>query len=288
MDLTRFDDVVRRALAEDLGDAGDLTTEACVPAEVRSRASIVARRPGTVAGLSLAESTFRIVDPATSFAAHVDDGTAVEAGTVLATVDGRSRALLTAERTALNLLGWLSGIATATAALVRQVEGTRARITDTRKTTPTLRALEKYAVRTGGGTNHRFGLHDAVLIKDNHLLAAGGLAAAVGAARRTVGHTVKVEVEVDTLGQLDELLDLDPGADIVLLDNMDPPQLCEAVRRVNGRMITEASGGITAATVRAVAESGVDVISVGWITQSAPALDVGLDFAPSTPGPGGG
>jgi nicotinate-nucleotide pyrophosphorylase (carboxylating) len=276
----RFDDLLRRALDEDLGAAGDLTSEACIAEGARSAASIVAREPGVVAGLPLAQRTFSIVDAATSFTAQVAEGSAVGAGTVLARLAGPSRGLLTAERTALNLVGRLSGIATATADLVRQVEGTGARITDTRKTTPTLRALERYAVRMGGGSNHRFGLHDAVLIKDNHIVAAGGLRPAVEAARARIGHTVKVEVEVDTLEQLDVLLSLDAPADVVLLDNMDLADLAEAVRRVNGRMITEASGGITPATVRAVAETGVDVISVGWITHSARALDVALDLDP--------
>ena len=278
MDPSRFDDLLRRALDEDLGAAGDLTTEACVSNTAISRASVVARAGGVIAGVSLAERLFWMVDPTTSFTRCVEDGADVAAGALLAQVAGRSRALLVAERTALNLMGRLSGIATATASLVREVDGTGALITDTRKTTPTLRALEKYAVRVGGGRNHRFGLHDAVLIKDNHIVAAGGLRAAVEATRAKVGHVVKVEVEVESLDQLDLLLSLDARVDIVLLDNMSLAELREAVRRVNDRMITEASGGITPATVRAVADTGVDVISSGWITQSAPALDVALDF----------
>ncbi|CAN5887966.1 carboxylating nicotinate-nucleotide diphosphorylase [soil metagenome] len=273
---TMFEDVIRRALDEDLGEAGDLTTEACIPADGRSRAELVARAAGVVAGVAVGEAVFRTVDETVRFEPKVSDGDAVEEGTVVAVVEGSSRSILMAERTALNLVGRMSGVATATAELVAAVAGTAAVITDTRKTMPGLRALDKYAVRAGGGHNHRHGLHDAVMVKDNHIAAAGGITSAVSAVRARVGHTVKVEVEVETLGQLGELLEV--GADIVLLDNMDLGVLAEAVKMVGGSMVCEASGGITLETVRAVAETGVDVISVGWITHSATQLDVALDF----------
>lgn len=276
--LPDLDDLITAALREDLGTAGDLTSEACIPAGAMARGNVVARSAGTIAGLDVVRHVFHRLDDGIDVRPRVSDGDRVEAGEILAVVSGPTRAILTAERTALNLLGRLSGIATATATLVAAVAGTGARIADTRKTTPGLRGLEKHAVRMGGGTNHRFGLHDAVMIKDNHLVAAGGIRPAVEAVRARVGHTVTVEVEVDTLDQLAELLDV--GADIVLLDNMDPATLREAVAMVGGRMVTEASGGLTGETVRAVAESGVDVISVGWITHSAPALDVALDLLP--------
>ena len=271
-----YDEVIRRALDEDLGEAGDLTTEACIPEATHSQARVVARVAGTVAGLDVASAVFARVDPTVTFSAVVADGDAVAAGSVLAEVGGPSRSILTAERTALNLLGRMSGVASATAELVKLVDGTGAVIADTRKTMPGLRALDKYAVRAGGGINHRFGLHDAVMIKDNHIVAAGGITTAVEAVRSRVGHTVKIEVEVDSLGQLDELLEV--GVDIVLLDNMDPETLREAVRVVDGRMVCEASGGITTETIRDVATSGVDVISVGWITHSPPQMDIALDF----------
>jgi len=271
-----LDELISVALREDLGVAGDLTSEACLPADVVGRGRIVARAAGVAAGIDAACRVFAVVDDRVVVRTPITDGERVEAGAVLAEVSGPARSLLTGERTALNILGRLSGIATATATLVAAVAGTGARIADTRKTTPGLRGLEKYAVRMGGGTNHRFGLYDAVMVKDNHVVAAGGIRPAVEAVRARVGHTVTVEVEVDTLDQLAELLDV--GADVVLLDNMDVPTLRRAVGMVAGRMVTEASGGITAETVRAVAETGVDVISVGWITHSAPALDVALDL----------
>lgn len=271
-----YEPIVRNALLEDLGRAGDLTTDAIVPADATAIAVIAARRDGRVAGLEAALTAFRILDPAVGLGIAVADGGDVAAGGVIATVRGSARALLTGERTALNLLGRLSGIATATRALVRAVEGTNARIVCTRKTTPGLRALEKHAVRLGGGANHRFGLDDAILIKDNHIAIAGGIRPAVERARAAVGHMVKIEVEVDTLAQLDELLSL--KADAVLLDNMDPATLKRAVAMVAGRMITEASGNVTLDSVRPIAEAGVDMISVGWITHSAPNLDVGLDM----------
>jgi nicotinate-nucleotide pyrophosphorylase (carboxylating) len=267
---------VRIALAEDLGRAGDITSAATIPADRSASAVIAARRPGVVAGMSFAAEAFRQVDPAVRFTVEREDGATLEAGAILARISGPARAILSAERVALNYLGRLSGIATATAELVAAVSGTRARIVDTRKTTPGLRAIEKYAVRCGGGSNHRFGLDDAVLIKDNHIAVAGGVAIAIRAARAAVGHLVKVEVEVDTLDQLAEAMTAAPDA--VLLDNMNPAKLRAAVALIAGRCISEASGGVTPATVRAIAETGVDVISSGWITHSAPSLDLGLDM----------
>jgi len=268
--------VVRRALEEDLGRAGDITTDLTVPSEKTAKAVIAARKEGRVAGLIAAELAFRLVDGRTRFDVEIPDGADAPAGGVIARVAGPARALLAAERVALNFLGHLSGVATATRALVRAVEGTKARITCTRKTTPGLRALEKYAVRCGGGTNHRFGLDDAVLIKDNHVAAAGSVRAAVTAARAGAGHLVKIEVEVDSLAQLEEALAA--GADAIMLDNFGLGDLKRAVARAKGSALLEASGGVTLETVRAIAETGVDVISSGAITHSAPALDVGLDF----------
>lgn len=271
-----YADLIRRALDEDLAEAGDLTSEACIPAESVSRADVVARAPGVIAGGEVARQVFLAVDPALAVETRLEDGAEVAAATVVMVVEGSSRSILTAERTALNLMGRMSGVATATRRLVAAIEGTGAVVADTRKTMPGLRALDKYSVRMGGGVNHRFGLHDAVMIKDNHIVAAGGLRPAVEAARRHVGHMVKIEVEVTSLDQLQELLEI--GADVVLLDNMDPATLRQAVAMVGGRMVCEASGGVTAETVRAVAESGVDVISAGSITHSAPQLDIALDF----------
>jgi len=271
-----YEPLLRVALAEDLGRAGDLTTEATVPPGTHAAARLVARRGGSIAGLPMAERVFALLDSEVRFEPQVADGDVVTAATTLARVHGPARAILTGERTALNLLGHLSGVATATRALVHAVAGTHAAIVCTRKTTPGLRALEKYAVRCGGGANHRFGLDDAVLIKDNHLVAAGGVRAAIERARAAVGHLVKIECEVQTTAQLEEALA--SRADVILLDNMTPAELADAVRRIRGRAIAEASGGITLDTVRAVAESGVDLISVGWITHSAPTLDVALDF----------
>ncbi|MBI1208830.1 MAG: carboxylating nicotinate-nucleotide diphosphorylase [Azospirillum sp.] len=268
--------IVRSALLEDLGRAGDLTTDAIVPDDAIAKAGLAARRSGRVAGLAAAIAAFRLLDPFAVIDILCGDGGDIAAGATIATIHGRARAILTGERTALNLLGRLSGIATATRALVAAVAGTQARIVCTRKTTPGLRALEKHAVRLGGGFNHRYGLDDAVLIKDNHIAIAGGVAAAVGRVRAGLGHMVKIEVEVDTLVQLAELLTL--PVDAVLLDNMTPEQLRQAVAMVDRRMLTEASGNVTAATVRAIAESGVDMISVGWLTHSAPNLDIGLDI----------
>ena len=265
-----------RAFGEDLGRAGDLTSNATIPAEHRSVGHVVARAPGRIAGLHQALRAFTVLDDSVVVRALASDGQDVAAGERLAEVAGPTRSLLAAERTCLNLLGHLSGVATATAAMVRLVEGTGARIVDTRKTLPGLRALEKYAVRAGGGANHRFGLDDAVLIKDNHIAAVGSIGGAIKAARLAVGHMVRIEVEVDTLDQLDEALAV--GVDAVLLDNMTPDELRTAVARVAGRTLTEASGGVTAETVRAIAESGVDLISMGWLTHSAPQLDVAFDL----------
>ena len=273
-----WEHILRTAFEEDLGRAGDLTTEAIVPATAVAEAVVAVRKPAVIAGLALAERAFTLFDPSVRVELMVRDGEAVEPGVVLARVSGPARSLLTAERTGLNLLGRLSGIATATASVVAEIAGTRTQVVCTRKTTPGLRALEKYAVRAGGGMNHRFGLDDAVLVKDNHLAVAGSVTEAVRRVHARVGHLVKIEVEVDTLDQLDELLSLDRGADAVLLDNLGPELLAEAVRRVGGRLITEASGGLAPGRVRAVAEAGVDLLSMGWLTHSAPNVDVGLDM----------
>ena len=270
--------LVRAALLEDLGRAGDLTTDAILPADARARVAVVSREPGVIAGLACAELAWQLVSPAVQVAVAAPDGTRVEPGTVIATVEGPARALLTGERVALNFLGHLSGVATGTATIAEAIAHTRAKVCDTRKTIPGLRALQKYAVVAGGGVNHRFGLDDAVLIKDNHIAIAGGITAAVTRARAHLGHLVKVEVEVDSLTQLAELLEV--GADAVLLDNMPPAVLAEAVDLVAGRMVTEASGRITPQTAVPIAEAGVDLISVGWLTHSASVLDIGLDALP--------
>ena len=272
-----YEPLLRAALAEDLGTAGDLTTDAIIDPGATARAEIVARRDGVAAGIGIAGETFALLDPDVTVRAGVPDGDDVGPGTVLATVAGPARAILTGERVALNVLGSLCGIATATATFVAAVGDHPARIVPTRKTTPGLRMLERYAVRAGGGADHRFGLADGVLIKDNHIAAAGGITAAVDRARRRVGHMVAIEVEVDTLDQLDEAVALPIAA--VLLDNMTPDALAEAVARTPDNIVTEASGGITLETVPRVAAAGVDLISVGWLTHSAPALDVGLDVA---------
>jgi nicotinate-nucleotide pyrophosphorylase (carboxylating) len=278
LSLPRFlvEQAVAAALEEDLGSVGDITTDAIIPANAQGEASIIVRKPGVIAGLDLAEATFKSLDPDVRFTRIVEDGSKVEAGGTIANVAGKSRALLTGERTALNFLGRLSGIATLTAAYVAAVEGTRAKIVETRKTTPGLRALEKYAVRCGGGMNHRFGLYDAVLVKDNHIAAAGGLADALNALRTAVGHLVKIEVEVDTLDQLEEALRF--PIDAVLLDNMDVGALKEAVALVKGRVVTEASGGVTLENVGEIAKTGVDLISVGALTHSARSLDSSLEW----------
>jgi len=267
--------VVRRALVEDLGRAGDITAQACVPAEVKLTADFVARRGGVVAGLSVIRLALAELDPTVRVDDLTADGQVVTAGATLARVSGSARAILTAERTALNILGRLCGIATLTQDFVDAVAGTGTKITDTRKTTPGLRALEKYAVRCGGGINHRFGLDDAILIKDNHVAACGSVGEAIRRAKAFAGHLVKVEVEVDSLLQLQEALGNDP--DVIMLDNFTVDDMREAVKLVDRRVTLEASGGITLDTVRAFAETGVDVISVGALTHSAKVLDIGLD-----------
>jgi nicotinate-nucleotide pyrophosphorylase (carboxylating) len=272
-----IDDAVRNALAEDLGRAGDVTSIATVPQGTLGRAVVVARKAGTIAGLPLVETAFRTIDPSTKIEGFARDAMTVAAKTPLMAVAGEARAILAAERVALNFIGHLSGIASATAEFVRRVAHTRARVCCTRKTTPGLRALEKYAVRCGGGFNHRFGLDDAILIKDNHIAVAGGVRSVLERARQSAGHLVKIEIEVDRLDQLREVLDTGL-ADVALLDNMDPATLREAVKLTAGRLVLEASGGITLETAAAVAETGVDYLSSGAITHSSPSLDVGLDI----------
>ena len=271
--------IVRAALAEDLGRAGDVTAQACIPEGARMKAVFAARKPGVLAGVDCVWLAVLAMDPAARVEARLKDGDAFEAGAVLVAVEGDARGILAAERTALNLLGRLCGVATLTRAYVQAVAGTSARIADTRKTTPGLRALEKHAVQCGGGMNHRFGLDDAILIKDNHVAVCGGVSEAVRRARATVGHLMKVEVEVDGLDQLDEALEA--GPDVIMLDNFTLPMLREAVQRAKvspfGRPVLEASGGVNLDTVAGIAATGVDVISVGALTHSAPALDVGLD-----------
>ncbi len=270
--------IIQRALEEDFGEAGDITTDSIVAPESRASAKIAARGDGRVAGLDVALAVFSTLDPAITVEIGHRDGEDVSAGASLAVVSGPARVLLSGERTALNLLGRMSGIATTTRNLVRAVGNHKARIVCTRKTAPGLRVLDKYAVRAGGGANHRFGLGDGVLIKDNHRVMAGGVGPAIERVRQRLGHMVKVEVEVDTLEQLDEALGFD--IDAVLLDNMSPEILAEAVSRVDGKIVTEASGGVTPETVADVAAAGVDLISLGWLTHSVTNWDVGLDFEP--------
>jgi len=271
-----YEPLVRTALLEDLGRAGDITADAIVAADRRASLVLRARQHGVVAGLDIARTAFQLVDPAISLTAERPDGSAVVPGDVIAAIEGPARGLLTGERTALNFLCHLSGVATATASLVSAALGTKARIVCTRKTTPGLRALEKYAVRAGGGGNHRFGLDDAMLIKDNHIALAGGVGAAIERARAHAGHLVKIEVEVDTVSQLEQALAV--GVDAVLLDNMTINELRKAVAMTDGRATTEASGRITAETAKAIAATGVDLISAGWLTHSSAALDIGLDY----------
>jgi len=268
--------LVRATLLEDLGRAGDITTDAIVPADLTVKTVFAARQPGVVAGLDLARLAFALIDPAIRLESEKDDGDVIAKGDAIARIEGPARGILTAERTALNFLGHLSGIASATASVVAAIAGYKAQVVCTRKTTPGLRSVEKYAVRAGGGSNHRFGLDDAVLIKDNHVAIAGGISEALRRARARTGHLVRIEIEVDTLAQLAEALD--QKADAVLLDNMGPDMLAEAVRLVAGRAITEASGGIALANAAAVAAAGVDLMSLGWLTHSAAVLDIGLDF----------
>jgi len=269
--------IVRAALAEDLGRAGDITTDAVVPADARIEAVMAARQPGVLAGLDAALIAFELLDPSLVLERLCADGARVERGQPVARISGAARPVLTGERTALNLVCRMSGVATATRALADAIEGHKAKIVCTRKTTPGLRILEKEAVRMGGGANHRFGLDDAMLIKDNHVAMAGGVVPALKRAKAAAGHLVKIQIEVDTLAQLEEVLT--EGADAVLLDNMDPPTLRRAVEMVAGRAIIEASGGVTRETAPAIAATGVDLISSGGITHSAPALDLGLDVA---------
>jgi nicotinate-nucleotide pyrophosphorylase (carboxylating) len=271
-----IEDLVRAALREDLGRAGDLTTDAIVPADVQAKAVLSARQPGVVAGLDLALLAFRLIEPAMRIEVHRPDGARLSPGDDIATLAGPARGLLTAERVALNFLCHLSGIATATTAIADAIRPYGVRVTDTRKTAPGLRQVQKYAVRVGGGANHRFGLDDAILIKDNHIAVAGGIGPAVERARAHAGHLVKIEVEVDTLEQLEAALAL--GVEAVLLDNMTPDQLRRAVAMVDGRAVTEASGRITPATAVEIAATGVDLISVGWLTHSVQILDIGLDY----------
>ncbi len=267
--------IVRAALAEDLGRAGDITAQAVVPADARAACAFRARGHGVVAGIDCARLTMACVDPAVAFETVLGDGARVAPGDVIARVEGKARAILAAERVALNLLCHLSGVATLTACYVAAVAGTAARIADTRKTLPGLRALQKHAVRCGGGVNHRFGLDDAILIKDNHIAVCGGVAAALERAKAAAGHLVKIEIEVDSIAQLREALPYRP--DVIMLDNFGLDALAEAVAIARGQAVLEASGGVNLDTVRAIAETGVDVISVGALTHSASNFDIGLD-----------
>ncbi len=281
MSLSKLPDImiepcVRAALLEDLGRAGDITSDAVIASGTIARVALVAREPGTIAGLDFARLAFALIDPEIRMTVHHVDSARVTPGVIVADISGPARGILTAERVALNFLGHLSGIATATSGIADAIAHTKAKISCTRKTTPGLRFAEKYAVRAGGGANHRFGLDDAVLIKDNHIAIAGGIASAIQAARSNIGHLVKIEVEIDALSQLDEALSERPDA--ILLDNMNPAVLQEAVARIAGRAITEASGRINAETAPGIAESGVDLLSAGWLTHSARVLDIGLDF----------
>ena len=272
-----IDAAVRRALDEDLGRAGDITSMATIPETTKAHAVLVARQAGVIAGLPLASATLHKLAPDIEIAAHCRDGAQIQRGTHLLTIAGPARAILCAERTALNFVGRLSGIATLTADHVRRTAGTDLRICCTRKTTPGLRALEKYAVRCGGGFNHRFGLDDAILIKDNHIAVAGGIRPVLKRARAHAGHLVTIEIEVDTLTQLREVLDTGL-ADVVLLDNMDIPTLTEAVKIAEGHVVLEASGGVTLESIAAIAATGVDYVSSGALTHSAPNFDVALDI----------
>ncbi|WP_321335628.1 carboxylating nicotinate-nucleotide diphosphorylase [Breoghania sp.] len=271
-----IDDAVKAALLEDWGRAGDITSQATIPTDTQARAVIVSRKAGRLSGLGFVESACRQTDGSIRVERLASDGATLEPGTPVARIEGPARAVLACERVGLNYLGHLSGIATATAQFAERIAHTRASIVCTRKTTPGLRAFEKYAVRCGGGANHRFGLDDAILIKDNHIALAGGVALAIERARAHVGHLVKIEVEVDTLEQLREAMEAKP--DVVLLDNMGPETLRTAVDIIDARALSEASGGINLETVKTIAEAGVDLISIGWITHSAPTLDLGLDI----------
>lgn len=269
--------LVENALTEDLGRRGDVTSQATIPADMQAQLQIKARQAGVICGIDLARLSFALVDAQIEFIAQVQDGETVEAGAVLATVKGNARHLLTAERTALNFMTHLSGIATATRQIVDSVAQYPAQITCTRKTIPGLRIVQKYAVRCGGGRNHRLGLDDAILIKDNHIAIAGDIKTAIQQAQKFAGHLIPIEVEVDTLEQLEQALDA--GVSLVLLDNMSPETLSQAVTMCQGRAKTEASGGITPETVQAAASTGVDFIAIGYLTHSTTALDIGLDFS---------
>lgn len=277
LDQVLLKPLVEVALAEDLGRRGDVTSQATIPAEMQAQLQIRARQAGVICGIDLARLAFELIDAQIEFVAQVADGQSVASGSVLATVRGNARHLLTAERTALNFMTHLSGIATATRQIVDSVAEYPAQITCTRKTIPGLRTVQKYAVRCGGGRNHRLGLDDAILIKDNHIAIAGDITTAIQQAQDFAGHLMPIEVEVDTLAQLE--LALDAGANLVLLDNMAPKLLRQAVIMCQGRAKTEASGGITPESVRAVAETGVDFIAMGYLTHSTTALDIGLDFS---------
>ncbi|MTI18704.1 carboxylating nicotinate-nucleotide diphosphorylase [Rhodobacteraceae bacterium RKSG542] len=272
----KVDDAVKAALLEDFGRAGDITSQATIPAEATARAAIVSRQNGVLAGIDLAISALAQCDPDFEIDVLEEDGALLDPGSVVMRIEGNAQALLSAERVALNFLGHLSGIATATHAFASKIAHTDCRVVCTRKTTPGLRAFEKYAVRCGGGANHRFGLDDAILIKDNHIAVAGGVVTAIERARAFAGHLVRVEVEVDTLDQMREALTANP--DVIMLDNMGPDMLREAVRINDGQAVLEASGGVNLSTIQAIAETGVDLVSVGWITHSAPVLDLGLDI----------
>jgi len=268
---------VAAALDEDLGQAGDITTLATIDENATATADIVARQAGCIAGIQFAEASFKTFHHGAHFEEKIGDGGMAKAGETIARIQGNARALLTGERVALNYLCHLSGIATLTRRYMDEIAGTGARVCCTRKTTPHLRAFEKYAVRMGGGANHRFTLSDAILIKDNHIAAAGGIGKAIAGARAYAGHMVKIEVEVDSLDQLEQALK--HKVDAVLLDNMDVKSLAQAVKTAKGRAVLEASGGVTLETVRAIADAGVDLISIGALTHSAPALDLGLDWS---------
>lgn len=269
--------LVEAALIEDLGRRGDVTSQATIPADIEAQLQIRTRQAGVICGMDLARLAFALVDEQIEFSSHVRDGETVTAGTVLASVRGNARHLLTAERTALNFMTHLSGIATATRQIVDSVADYPAQITCTRKTIPGLRVVQKYAVRCGGGRNHRLGLDDAILIKDNHIAIAGDIKTAIWQAQDFAGHLIPIEVEVDTLAQLEQALEA--GVSLVLLDNMTPDVLSQAVAMCKGRAKTEASGGITPNTVQAVAKTGVDFIAMGYLTHSSTALDIGLDFS---------
>lgn len=271
--MLSLDRLIEQALLEDI-HTGDITTRAVVPVSRPASARLIAKEQLVLAGMYVAEAVFRKLDPAVTFMVEIPEGAVAEKGDILATVRGNASDLLMAERVALNLLQRMSGVATLTSRYVAAVRGTKARIVDTRKTTPGLRELEKYAVRAGGGINHRTGLYDGVLIKENHIVAAGGIAEAVARARAYIPHTLRIEVETETIGQVEEALIA--GADIIMLDNMDCDTMRRCVALINGRALVEASGGVNLESVRAIAETGVDIISVGALTHSPKAMDISM------------